>query len=220
MRFLTLLSGGIDSPVAAYLMMAKGHDVDLINFDGRPYSDEENIEKIRRLAKRLAELAEGSHRPRLFLAPHARVMELIKDKAPERYTCLLCRRMMFRLASVLAKREGIDALVTGESLGQVASQTSDNIKAQEPAASIPVLRPLIGLDKLEIIEVAQRIGTFELSTSKGEGCRMSPDRPATKARLEQLLDIETGLDPEDLVSQGMATIRELDPLDPPDPKPL
>lgn len=208
MRVMTLISGGIDSPVAAYLMMAKGHEVDLIHFDSRPYSDEANIDKILSLAKRLADLANG-HRPRLFFAPHAKVQETIKEKAPSKLTCILCRRMMFRIASALAGRESIEALATGESLGQVASQTSENIRTQEPAASISVIRPLIGLDKIEIIDIAESIGTFELSIASGEGCTMAPDRPATRTKLKELEGVEAKYDVHQLVTEELKAVTEV-----------
>jgi tRNA uracil 4-sulfurtransferase len=209
MRLLTLISGGIDSPVAAHLMLAKGHDVDLLHFDNRPFTDDIQIEKVRSLARIIYKSVEKARRPKLFASPHGKVQIAIARGAIRRYGCVLCRRMMFHVASELAKRDGYDALVTGESLGQVASQTLMNIRAEENAASVPVLRPLIGLDKLEIIAIAQRVGTFDTSILPSMCCSIVPEKPATKARVRDIQEAEAGLDMNTLVKQELDGIQEV-----------
>jgi thiamine biosynthesis protein ThiI len=182
MRLLTLVSGGIDSPVAGHLMMERGHQVDLIHFDNRPFTDDNTYDKVVSLVKRL-DPNKGS---RFFVAPHGPSQAQMARKAPRRLGCVLCRRMMLHVASALAEREGHDALVTGESLGQVASQTLLNLWVEEPASTVPILRPLIGLDKLEIISIAKAIGTYDISISPGLCCTIVPSRPATQAKLNDI----------------------------------
>jgi thiamine biosynthesis protein ThiI len=210
MRLLALISGGIDSPVAVHLMLAKGDDVDLLHFDNRPFTDDKPFEKVKGLARTISASVEGVRRPRLMMAPHGKVQIAIARGAIRRLGCVLCRRMMFHVASALAERNGYDALVTGESLGQVASQTLMNIRAEEPAATVPVLRPLIGLDKLEIIAIAERIGTFATSIEPGLCCTIVPEKPATKARLKDVLAAENGLDMAALIKQELDGIQEVD----------
>ncbi len=195
--------------MAAHLMLAKGHEVDLLHFDNRPFTDDKQIEKVRSLAGIIYRSVEKARRPKLFASPHGKVQIAIARGAIRRYGCVLCRRMMFHVASMLSERDGYDALVTGESLGQVASQTLMNIRAEENAASVPVLRPLIGLDKLEIIAIAQRVGTFDTSIVPSMCCTIVPEKPATKARVRDIQAAEGGLDIEALVKQELDGIQEV-----------
>jgi len=209
MRVLTLISGGIDSPVAAHLMLAKGYEVDLLHFDNRPFTDDKQFEKVKELAGVIFRSVPGSRRPKLMAAPHGKVQIAIARGTIRRLGCVLCRRMMFHVASALAERDGYTALNTGESLGQVASQTLMNIRAEEPASTVPVLRPLIGLDKLEIIAIAEKIGTFEISIAPGLCCTIVPELPATMAKLRDVEDAEKGLDMVSLVKQELEGIQEV-----------
>jgi thiamine biosynthesis protein ThiI len=210
MMVVTLLSGGIDSPVAAHMMLERGTDVLALHMDNRPYGGlEHQLTKVRQLAGRLERIS--GRKIRLFVAPHGGSHAVIMERCKPNLHCVLCRRLMLRVAGELGKREGASAIVTGESLGQVASQTLPNIAAEYPAAPLPILRPLIGLDKQEIVEIAKRIGTYELSIQPGGCCTAVPQRPATKASIE-LVDAEEGkLDIPAMVKASMDGLMELEP---------
>ena len=181
MKLVTLLSGGIDSPVAAHLMMERGAELVTLHMDNRPYGGlEHQLTKVRQMAARLEEL--HGQKIRQFAAPHGANHAAFLGSCRTGLHCVLCRRVMLRVAGALASREGAQALVTGESLGQVASQTLQNIAAEYPAAPVPILRPLIGFDKQEIIKIAREIGTYGPSILKAEGCKAVPYKPATKAK--------------------------------------
>ena len=208
MMVVTLLSGGIDSPVAAHLMMERGADMVTLHMDNRPYGGlEHQLTKVRQMAARLEQL--HGRKIRQFAAPHGGNHAAFLGKCKTGLHCVLCRRMMLRVAGALAQREGAQALVTGESLGQVASQTLQNIAAEYPAAPVPILRPLIGIDKQEIVEIAKKIGTFEISIQPGSCCTAVPERPATRAVLRDIEAEEAKLDLDGLVRQTVGEIREL-----------
>ena len=183
-RALCLLSGGIDSPVAAWRMMRRGCPVSFVHVHGYPLTSPASIEKAQRLA---GVLAHCQPHTRLLLVPFADVHRHIVAAVPPALRTLIFRRAMFRAASLLAPRLRARAMVTGEVVGQVASQTLENLAATEAAATVPVLRPLIGLDKDEIVAEAIRIGTFETSILPDEDCcqLLSPRHPATRARSDR-----------------------------------
>ena len=208
MMVVTLLSGGIDSPVAAHLMMERGAEMVTLHMDNRPYGGlEHQLTKVRQMAARL-EVLHG-RRIRQFAAPHGANHAAFLGSCKAGLHCVLCRRMMLRVAGALAQREGAQALVTGESLGQVASQTLQNIATEYPAAPVPILRPLIGLDKQEIVELAKKIGTYEISIQPGSCCTAVPERPATRARLHDIEAEEARLDLGALVRATVDSIGEL-----------
>lgn len=186
---LCLMSGGIDSPVAANLMQKRGARIVYVHFDAYPATPKENSEKVKELVKVLNEYQNNS---KLYLVPFLEIQKEILKIAPEDYRVIFYRRAMLRIAEKIANKEGILALVTGESLGQVASQTVENIKAISEAISMPILRPLIGFNKEEIIEVARKIGTFELSAQPFTDCcsLYVPKHPVTRADLNLILDKE------------------------------
>lgn len=204
-RVAALLSGGIDSPVAAYRLMKRGCTVALIHFHAFPLLDHTTIDKVRELARALTHY---QYRTRLLLVPFARVQQVIVAQAPAPLRVVLYRRFMVRIGEALLPRVRAKALVTGESLGQVASQTLDNIAAIDEAARGPILRPLVGMDKEEITREARRIGTFEVSTLPDQDCcqLFVPRSPATAARLEDVRRAEAGLDVAALVD---STVREV-----------
>jgi thiamine biosynthesis protein ThiI len=196
MRFLSLISGGIDSPVAAYLMISKGYQVDFLHFYQISVS-----EKIIRIVEKLTD-----GKSQLFVAPHSEVIKCAK-KFEKKLTCVYCKITMLKTAEKLADKIGATALVMGDSLGQVASQTISNLYVEDRAVRIPVLRPLIGLDKVEIIEIARKAGTYELSILPSEPCRAVPEKPATSAKVER---IDYGVD----VSAVFENIEEFDLKEP------
>ena len=209
-----LLSGGIDSPVAAYRLMKRGCPAVFIHFHGRPYVSRASEEKVRELAELLTRYQSNS---RLYLVPFGDIQRQIVLGAPSAFRIVLYRRMMIRIAEELARRERCWALVTGDSLGQVASQTAENISVVEEASGLPILRPLIGMDKLEITQQAQKIGTFQTSIEPDEDCcrLFVPPHPSTRTELDHIHKIERGFDLIALVKQGLDKVELADLTFPP-----
>ena len=202
-RVLALLSGGIDSPVAAWRMMRRGCRVDLVHFHSVPFLDRTSQEKARELGWLLA--AWGLEAD-LYLVPFGEVQRQIVAAVGRPLRVVLYRRMMLRIAEALARRAGAEALVTGDSLGQVASQTLANLAVVGEAAALPVLRPLVGMDKSEIAAQAERIGTFETSIIPDQDCctLFTPRHPATRAERSGVAALEARLDVGGLVAQAVA----------------
>lgn len=219
-RVAALMSGGIDSPVAAWRMMKRGCTVLPIHFHAFPLQDRTTIDKVTELARILTRF---QLRTRLLLVPFAEVQQTIVASCPAPLRVVLYRRFMVRIADVLADRQGARALVTGESLGQVASQTLDNMSVIGEVARRLVLRPLVGMDKEEITRQAQRIGTFETSTLPDQDCcqLFVPKSPSTAATLEEVRRAESVLDVDALVqaaaSQAVVQKFEFPPVARPEP---
>jgi thiamine biosynthesis protein ThiI len=191
---VALVSGGIDSPVAAWMMMKRGCRVIPVFVALTGLLGEDARER----AERVVEVLRG-YQPdiRLRVLPDsylACAKEQLVREGLERFTCLVCKRRMYRIAEAVAREEGAKGIVTGESLGQVASQTLENLLVIDDAAGLPVYRPLVGLDKEEITRIARAIGTFAPSTEAAEGCRAVPEKPSTSAALDRIRKIEAGLD--------------------------
>lgn len=201
-RVLALISGGIDSPVAAYRMMRRGCLVSFLHFHGAPFLDRRTQEKVREIVRLLTRFQYTS---RLTLVPFGEVQQEVVVNAPAPYRVVLYRRLMARIAEHLAGLEGAKALVTGESLGQVASQTLENLTVIEEAVRLPVLRPLIGMDKEEISAQARDIGTYEISIQPDQDCctLFVPRHPATRATLEEIDRAELTLDIGRLVKMSV-----------------
>jgi thiamine biosynthesis protein ThiI len=206
-KVVCLISGGIDSPVAAYVMTMRGTETILLHMDNRPYSDDTGIEKVQELRDRI-ELVTG-RTIRLFVAPHGRNQEIISASCRKGFQCVLCKRTMLRAASTFARKVGAEAIVTGDSLGQVASQTVQNIRAESLDLDIPVLRPLIGLDKIEIENIAKRIGTFEISTRTPSECTLVPKRPVTMARIDMVFDELKRIDHDEMTLYAVDHAEEI-----------
>lgn len=187
-KMLTLISGGIDSPVAAWMMMKRGCPAVLLHFDSRPYAD--SVRQCLRSAEVLSQWSSG-RKIDFIQVPISRGIEKIAAHHP-RATCVLCRRLMYRIASEVVKIQGAMGIVTGYSLGQVASQTPENIMAEQAGMDAPIYHPLIAMDKAEIIEIARRIGTYEV-TEETKSCTAVPRKPITRAKLDQVLAWEDEL---------------------------
>jgi len=192
--FIGLISGGIDSPVAVNMMLEMGHFGHLLNMDAMPHAEEAEFEKVKRVVRRLSELHPG--RLRFYTAPHGLFLTRFIERGDPRYTCLLCKRSMLRLADRLCSEWGAEFIVTGDSMGQVASQTLPNMAALSMGIEHPVIRPLVGLDKVEIEDIARDIGTYQISSPTTVGCTAAPRHPVIKVDPELLLkeEIEAGLD--------------------------
>ena len=199
---LCLLSGGIDSPVAAWMAMKRGCRVSYVTYHSSPYIGEASRKKVIDLVRSLAQYQPTSQ---LFIVPFTKCQEAIRDFAPERYRTVLYRRMMQRIATRLAWKNRCGALVTGESLGQVASQTLENITCIEEASGLPVIRPLIAMDKQDAVNMAQKIGTYETSIQPAPDCCtvFQPEKPVIYGRIEECAEAETSFEVDELVSEAL-----------------
>lgn len=206
-RALVLMSGGIDSPVAAYRMMKRGLHVDFLHFSGIPFTTSESIYKAYALVRKLDRFQGKS---RLWVVPFGKAQQSIRSSGQDRLAVMAQRRLMLKTAEEVAHRIRAAALITGDALGQVASQTLQNITAQDQAVDLPILRPLVGWDKTEIMAEARRIGTLEISELPDEDCcsLLAPKRAETAAKIEDLKQIEKRLDAEELVVQLADSIQE------------
>ena len=201
-RLVSLISGGFDSPVAAYRMMQRGCRVIFVHFHSAPYQDKTSQDKVRELVKLLTR---HQFQSRLYMVPFGEIQRQIVAAVARPLRVVLYRRMMLRIGEKIARREKAKALVTGESLGQVASQTLDNMTVIQQAAIMPILRPLVGMDKQEIIDQARRIGTFDISSVPDQDCcqLFVPKHPSTKARFDEVAADEAKLDVNELVGYGL-----------------
>jgi len=204
-KALILLSGGIDSPVATYYALKRGVRADFIHFHSMPYTSPASVEKVKDLAKILGKYQIQS---KIFLVPFADIQKEIVLKAPEKLRIILYRRLMLHIAEKLAQDNKYLALYTGESVGQVASQTLENINATEDAIDLPILRPLIGFDKEDIIKKAKEIGTYETSILPHEDCctRFVPKHPETKSDLRKVQTAEKKLDVKKIMKAAIEKI--------------
>lgn len=201
-----LLSGGIDSPVAGYMMAKRGLMLDAIHFVSPPYTSKRAELKVHALAKLVSRYA---GRIKLYIVPFTEIQEAIKDHCPEDMFTLIMRRLMMRIAQQIAVGDGCKALITGESLGQVASQTIDALHCTNAVATVPVFRPLIGMDKDEIIDIARRIDTFETSLQPFEDCCtvFTPKHPKTRPTVEMLEEAEAQFDFAPLIERAVKESR-------------
>lgn len=202
-RVVSLLSAGFDSPVASWQMMKRGASVIFAHFHSMPYTTRQAVDQVEQLADLLTMF---QLRSRLYLIPFADVQNQIVLSAPQHLRIILYRRMMIRIADAVARREKAEALVTGEALGQVASQTLRNIRAIDEVATFPILRPLAGADKEETMAVARRIGTFDISKEPNDDCCsfLAPRRPETWANLEEVASAEAPLDIPGMAASALA----------------
>lgn len=200
---MLLLSGGIDSPVAGFQLMRRGVNINAVHFFSFPYTSERAKEKVIELARILGTYGGGM---RVFVVPFTEIQMQIHEKCPDSLGTLLMRRYMMRIANRIARQHGAQALITGENLGQVASQTMEALGCTDAVCDLPVFRPLIGCDKLEITEQAIKIGTYETSILPYEDCCtvFTPRHPTTKPKVEQLIEAEQALDTEALVAEAVA----------------
>lgn len=204
-RALCLISGGIDSPVAAWMSMKRGLAVSYVTFHSYPFIGDSSKLKVIELVRALARYQPSS---RLYVVPFADIQLAIRDSAPEGYRTILYRRMMQRIATKICEKYGLSALVTGDSLGQVASQTLENIACISTATGMNVIRPLIGFDKDETIELARRIGTFDISSRSEPDCcsLFMPSRPMLRGKVEVCDAAEAKLDVAGLVARAAETV--------------
>lgn len=208
-KVIVLLSSGIDSPVAAYMMMKRGCEVVALHCNNDPFSGPKVTENFNLLVDRLNIYARGVPIKKRII-DYGEYLSVAKEKAPEKMTCVLCKSGMYRIAEKLAVKLGADAIVDGSSVGQVASQTLSNILATRYGVEVPILSPLIGLDKEEITAIAKEIGTFEISKIDDGGCSAVPRYPETHADLERVKKACEDMDQDVEVQKAFENIRKLD----------
>jgi thiamine biosynthesis protein ThiI len=202
-KVVCLLSGGIDSPVACWLMMKRGCPIVPVYFDNSPFTDENTKERALAVAKKLFEWTIGFPH-KIYIVPHGQNLSVFQEKCSRRLTCILCKRMMYRIAEQIAEKEKAQGIVTGESIGEQASQTLQNLYVLNDAArKYPVFRPLLGFDKTETEALAKKINTFETSIRRVKGCTAAPKKPATKAKIEEVRKEEESLDIERMVKSSV-----------------
>ncbi len=206
---MVLLSGGIDSPVAAWMMAKRGMLIEAVHFHSYPYTSQRAQEKVEDLARIIAQYCGRFKMNVINLLP---IQEQIVENCPEEETTILVRRFMMRIAEKVAQKSGCTMLITGENLGQVASQTAEALVVTDTTVKMPVMRPLIALDKVDIIQKAKDIGTFETSIMPYEDCCtvFLPKHPATKPKLEKILESESKLDVDALVEAAVEKMEIID----------
>ena len=204
---LLLISGGIDSPVAGYMTAKRGMKLDCLHFHSFPYTGEAAKEKVIELTKKVGEYNGGIN---LFVVSFTHIQEAIHKHCPEEFMITIMRRFMMRIAERLAKQQGDQAIITGESLGQVASQTIESITSSNSVVTMPVLRPLIAFDKIDIIEISKKIDTYETSILPYEDCCtvFLPKYPAIKPNLDRVIKAESKLDIEGLIEEAFRKVEK------------
>ena len=206
-RGMLLISGGIDSPVAGFMMNKRGMKIDCLHFHSFPYTGEAAKQKVMDLTAKIGEYNGGIN---LYVVSFTKIQEAIHENCPEEYMITMMRRFMMRIAERLAKKLGCQAIITGESLGQVASQTIESITSSNSVVSMPVLRPLIAFDKLDIIEISRKIDTYETSILPYEDCCtvFLPKFPLIKPDLSKVVKTESRLNVEELIEDAMQSIEK------------
>lgn len=204
---VALFSGGIDSAVASWMMMKRGCNIFPLYINTSPYSDgEKGVERAKKVLEELNKWASGN-KMKIYSVKNGKVMDEISEKTLDKLRCLLCKRMMYRIAEKICIRKKAVAIVTGENIGQVASQTLENMAVIDSAIEKPVLRPLLGLNKEEIVELAKKIGTYEPSVMISGECSAVPEKPRTKGRISEVLKEEEKLDLEKMVEKTLKTLK-------------
>ena len=204
---MLLISGGIDSPVAGYMMAKRGMKLDCVHFHSFPYTGEAAKEKVIELTKKVGEYNGGIN---LYVVSFTHIQEAIHEKCPEDFMITIMRRFMMRIAERLAKKLGDQAIITGESLGQVASQTIESMTSSNSVVKMPVLRPLVAFDKVDIIKISKKIDTYETSILPYEDCCtvFLPKYPVIKPELKKVERIESALDVEKLIDEAFEKIEK------------
>jgi len=201
MKFVSLVSSGIDSPVATYLLSKNAKEIIIIHGDIRPFTDDRENENFKKLVNHLDKIT--SCKVKIVKIPHGKSLKEFKQNCTDRYTCVFCKRMLLRYAEKIAEKEKADAIIMGDSLGQVASQTLQNIRVIDQSVSIPILRPLIGLDKEDVVKLAKEIGTYDLSILKSQRCTAVPNKPSTMAKIEPILNEESKINVKNLLNNAI-----------------
>jgi thiamine biosynthesis protein ThiI len=206
-RVVGLLSGGIDSAVACWMVMKRGCPVVPVYFDNVPFTDETTTERALNVAEVLFDWAVGFPR-RVYVVQHGENLKKIIENCSRKFTCLLCKRMMYRIAERLTDMIGAEGIVTGEAIGEQASQTITNLRVLSNAVQkYPIHRPLLGFDKAETEIIARKIGTYKISSRKARGCTAVPSKPATMAKLEEVMEAEEKLNIKEMIESAIKSLK-------------
>ena len=207
-RAMCLLSGGIDSPVAAHMIAKRGVEIEAVHFFSYPYTSQLAKDKVIELARLVSKYC---GKMTVNVVSFTEIQEAIRDNCPEEYFTLIMRRFMMEISARIAKWDGCGALITGENLGQVASQTMEAMTVTGAVVDIPIFMPLVGMDKEEIIAIARKIGTFETAILPYEDCCtvFTPKHPKTKPTLDQVINAERNLDREALIAKALETVEKI-----------
>lgn len=207
-KAMLLISGGIDSPVAGYMMAKRGISISAVHFISPPYTSERARLKVESLCERLTEYCGDIT---FYCVPFTEIQENIKRKCPEEYFTIIMRRIMMQISQIIAENDGSLALITGESVGQVASQTLKAIACTDAVCTMPVLRPVIGMDKTEIVNISRKIETFDISIQPFEDCCtvLTPKHPKTKPNLDEVQNVHNSLDFSEMVNKAVELVEKI-----------
>ena len=207
-RAMCLLSGGIDSPVSSYMIAKRGVEIEAVHFFSYPYTSQLAKDKVLELARLVTRY---SGKMTVNVVPFTEIQEAIRDNCPEEFFTLIMRRFMMEISAAIAKQDGCGALVTGENLGQVASQTMEAMAVTGAVVDIPIFMPLVGMDKEEIVTIARRIGTLDTSILPYEDCCtvFTPKHPKTKPTLGQVLNAERNLNRQELIARALEGVEKI-----------
>jgi thiamine biosynthesis protein ThiI len=205
---MCLLSGGIDSPVSSYMIAKRGVEIEAVHFFSYPYTSQLAKDKVLELARLVTRY---SGKMTVNVVPFTEIQEAIRDNCPEEFFTLIMRRFMMEISAAIAKQDGCGALVTGENLGQVASQTMEAMAVTGAVVDIPIFMPLVGMDKEEIVTIARRIGTLDTSILPYEDCCtvFTPKHPKTKPTLGQVLNAERNLNRQELIARALEGVEKI-----------
>ncbi|MBW3000035.1 7-cyano-7-deazaguanine synthase [Candidatus Woesearchaeota archaeon] len=195
MKAISLISDGIDSPAATAIMLEKGLEIIGVHFADL---DKKSVEKAKRLCKKIG-------LKKLYIINHDVNKKGMLKNCPSKYVCVLCKRMMLRIAEKIAEKENCEVLVTGENLGQVASQTLENMQVTDSCVKIPIIRPLLCNDKVETVKIANKIGTYDISAEPSIGCTAVPKHPITKSKIGYIEELEKNLNIEGMIADSIKT---------------
>ncbi|MDR0900634.1 MAG: tRNA 4-thiouridine(8) synthase ThiI [Methanobrevibacter sp.] len=204
-KVVSLISSGIDSPVATYLMMKRGCEIIALHFDNDPFTSQKGEEQFKEIIEILNSYSSGVYL-KTKIAKYGEYLQKTKDLAPEKMTCVLCKSGMYKIANLVAEKENALGIVDGSSVGQVASQTLQNILATREDVDFPILSPLIGMDKVEIEKIAKKIGTFDISSTADGGCSAVPRYPETKATIDRVHDAKEAMNQKEEVEKVFKSI--------------
>jgi thiamine biosynthesis protein ThiI len=206
MKFVSLLSSGIDSPVATYVMASKAEEMILLHADNRPFTDDREINNYIEIARHLKKNIPCI--TSTITVPHGKTLAAYQQSCQEtKYTCIICKRMLVRYAEQIALKYDSNAVIMGDSLGQVASQTLQNLRVVDTAIDLPILRPLIGFDKEDTINIAIKIGTYDLSIQPSNGCLAVPKKPSTQANIAKIEAEEKRINVTELINTAITSLK-------------
>jgi tRNA uracil 4-sulfurtransferase len=188
-KMVAMVSGGIDSPIASWLMMKRGCEIVPVFFHNAPYFDDTTMNRALNTMRELKKWCPG-HEMKAYIMPHGKNLQEFLRKGNQKYTCVFCKHLMYKVSRAIAEKEGAHGIITGSSMGQVASQTSNNMLAEIYGVDFPINHPLIGLDKEEIIGLSKKIGMFDISIQKAMGCKAVPKHPSIHGHLEEVIKME------------------------------